>query len=167
MALDVVPQLDFLGVESLTSTVSKEGVRRATFGMKSYKAPGHDGFQPIFFKHFWDVVGDDIWHLVKEAFINGSSDARLSETLLVLIPKVTHPRCLKEFRPISLCNVTYKIITKVLVNRLRPFLDDLISPLQSSFIPRRGTSDNVILAQEVVHYKHHNKSKVSLLSRLT
>lgn len=55
--------------------------------------------------------------------------------------------------------MAYKIITKVLVNHLRPFLDDMISPLQSSFIPGRGTSDNAILAQEVVHYMHLNKSK--------
>lgn len=64
---------------------------------------------------------------------------------MVLIPKHDDPHTFKDFRPISLCNVLYKLVTKVLVHRLRPFLGDLISPLQSSFIPGRGTKDNAIL----------------------
>lgn len=59
----------------------------------------------------------------------GSFDRALSDTLVVPIPKVDVPTTFKEFRPISLCNVTYKLMTKVLVNRLRPFLNDLVGPL--------------------------------------
>jgi hypothetical protein len=143
----------------MLTPILKEEVRRAVFSMKSYKAPGPDGFQPIFFKHFWDTIGDDLWHLVQMAFSTGSINESIAETLLVLIPKETQPQRLKNFRPISLCNVIFKVVTKVLVNRLRPFLDDLISPLQGSFIPGRGTTDNAILAQEVVHHMHHSKSK--------
>lgn len=71
------------------------------FSMKSHKAPGLDGFQPLFFKHFWDTIGDDVWHIVKKAFQQGTIDDKLAESLLVLIPKearVTRP---KSFRPIS------------------------------------------------------------------
>lgn len=71
---------------------------------------------------------------------------------------------MKEFRPISLCNVAYKIITKVLVQRLRPYLDYLVEPLQSSFIPGRGTKDNAILAQEIIHYMHHSKAKKGIVA---
>lgn len=81
------------------------------------------------------------------------------EILVVLIPKVDHPNSIKEFRPISLCNVTYKIITKVLVSRIRPFLNHIIGPMQSSFLPGRGTMDNVFVAQEVVHYMSKSNSK--------
>ena len=81
-------------------------------------------------------------------------DPRLADTLIVLIPKVDNPKHLKQFRPISLCNVVYKIITKVLVNRVRPFLHEIVSPLQGSFIPGRGTSDNIIITQEVIHSMH-------------
>lgn len=83
--------------------------------MKSYKAPGPDGFQPLFFKHFWDLVKDDLWSFVCQAFTSGVSDTTVAKILIVLIPKVDHPTWFKELRPISLCNVAYKVITKVVV----------------------------------------------------
>lgn len=96
---------------------------------------------------------------MKEAFLISNSDDRLLEILIVLIPKVDQPKRMTELRPISLCNVAYKVLTKVLVQRLRPFLDDLISFLKSSFIPGRGTKDNALLAKEIIHYMHHSKSR--------
>lgn len=69
----------------------------------------------------------------------------------------------KEFRPINLCNVLFKLISKVLVNRVRPYLDSIIGPLQSSFIPNRGTGDNAIVAQEIVHHMHRKKGKNGFL----
>lgn len=68
-------------------------------------------FNLFFFKTYWDVVGNNVWRLVKDAFGNRS----LAETLIVLIPKQDHPATMKHFRPIGLCNVLYKFITKVLV----------------------------------------------------
>ncbi|XP_072054964.1 uncharacterized protein [Arachis hypogaea] len=66
---------------------------------------------------------------------------------------------MKEFRPISLCNVIYQILTKVLVNRFRPFLAEVIGPLQRGFIPGRGTNENIIIAQEILNFMHKTKSK--------
>lgn len=83
---------------------------------------------------------------MRNAFGNDYFNSQISDILIVLIPKVDHPKRFMQFCLISLCNMEYKMIIKVLVNRLRPFLHDLISPLQSSLIPRRGTSDNVIVA---------------------
>ena len=103
--------------------------------MRSLSAPGPDGFQPFFYKKYWQQVGDSLWKLVREAFETGKVYEKLMEILLVLIPKGDNPSMVKDFRPISLCNVTYKLITKVLVNRLRPFLNNLIGPMQSSFLP--------------------------------
>lgn len=77
----------------------------------------------------------------------------------MLIPKVDEQLRFKDLRPISLCNVAYKGITKVLVNRFRPLLADLVGPLQGSFIPGRGTKDNIILAQEVMHTIHTQKKR--------
>ncbi|XP_057420539.1 uncharacterized protein LOC130714634 [Lotus japonicus] len=143
----------------LLAPVTKIEVKRALMSMKSFKAPGPDGFQPVFFKQYWDIVGEDIWRVVSDAFSTGTINPSLAETLIVLIPKVDVPTQMKEFRPISLCNVVYKIITKVVVSRIRPYLNQFIGPLQSSFVPGRGTTDNAILAQEVVHYLDHSLAR--------
>ena len=77
----------------------------------------------------------------------------------MLILKTEVPTLFSKFHPISLCNVVYKLISKVLVNRLRPFTMELIGPLQNSFIPSRSTIDNVITAQEILYHMHSSKSK--------
>ena len=120
---------------ALTASVTVEEVRSAVMSMQSFKAPGSDGFHVFFYKQYWEVVGYDVCRLVQTAFSSGSFDPTLAETLLVLIPKVDNPNHLKNFRPISLCNVIYKIITKVLVQRLWNLLPRIVSPLQGSFIP--------------------------------
>lgn len=100
-------------------------------------------------------------NLVAQAFATCSFDPSLTETLIALIPKVDCPGSFREFRVISLCNTLYKLITKVLVNRIRPMLDSIISPFQSSFIPKRGTTDNAIILQEIVHAMNKSKKKKS------
>ncbi|XP_072075375.1 uncharacterized protein [Arachis hypogaea] len=91
-------------------------------------------------------------------------DPRMMETLVVLIPKVENPISMKDFRLISLCNVVYKVITKVLVNRLRPHLKEIVGPLQGGFIPGRETPNNIIVAQEVLHFMKKTKSKKGTLA---
>lgn len=97
--------------------------------------------------------------MVKDAFSSGKIDPALTDTLIALIPKVDSPKSFKEFRPISLCNTVYKILTKVLVQRIRPILSNLIGPFQSSFLPGRGTTDNAIVLQEIVHAMRKSKKK--------
>ena len=132
--------------------------------MGSLKAPGPDGYQPFFFKQYWHLVCEEVWHLVNDAFLWDTLDSNIVETLIVLIPKVDHPSYFKSFKLISLCNVVHKIIIKVLVNRLHLFLEDIISPLQGSFIPGRRTTDNIIVAQEVLNHMHKFKERKSILA---
>ena len=139
-------------------------VRRAITGMGSFKAPGPDSFPTYFFKTYWEIIRDNVWRLVVEAFRVGSLDPSLVETLIVLIPKGEQPVILHDFHPISLCNVVYKVITKVLVNRLRPYLQNIISPLQNSYILGRCAIDNMIVAQEVLHYMHKTKIKKGVVA---
>ena len=94
--------------------------------MSPFKAPGPDGFQAYFFKEYWEIVGTEIWNIVRSAFLGEFLNPSIMKTLIVLIPKIDNPTFMKDFRPISLCNVVYKIITKVLTNRLRPFLPDIV-----------------------------------------
>lgn len=74
-----------------------------------------------------------------------------NETFITLIPKVKHPKQVSDFRPISLCNVAYKIVAKVIVNRMKWILQDIISENQSAFVPRRSIFDNIIIGHECLH----------------
>lgn len=82
----------------------------------------------------------------------------LNETNLVLIPKIDHPETMNHYRPISLCNFSYKIIAKILANRLKQVLDSCISEQQCAFIPNRLIQDNSILVHEAFHYLKNKKS---------
>ena len=150
LLVSTMPFLNDSARLDLVKPVTKEEVRCAVMSMRAFKAPDPNGFQAFFFKCYWHIIGFDLWKLVVSAFANGTIDPKLVETLIVLIPKSDQSVHLKSFRPINFYNVVYKVITKVIVNRLRPHLDDLINLLQGSFIPGRGTTENVLVAQEVL-----------------
>jgi len=131
--------------------------------MGAYKSPGPDGFQPLFYQKFWNIVKQDLHHLVKTAFEHAYFPRKLNETYLHLIPKVDQPDNMKLFRPIGLCNVSYQIITKVLASRLKPILARIIGHTQNSFLPGRQTRDNIIVAQELIHTMCNMKGKTGVL----
>lgn len=85
--------------------------------------------------------------------------ATINKMNLVIIPKNDNPETIRQFIPISLCNVVYKIITKVLANRLKSVFGDIISPHQCSFVPGRHSSDNIMIVQGVVHSMQRTKGK--------
>lgn len=101
-----IPQLSREATYCLLEPVTRIEVTKALNQMHAhaYKAPGPDGFQGIFFKQYWHIVGDDVTRLVANAFTTDNFDPVIAETLIVLIPKVDCPKNFKEFRPISLCN---------------------------------------------------------------
>lgn len=75
----------------------------------------------------------------------------MAKALLVLIAKIEKPVNIKHFRPISLCNVAFKLITKVVANRLKWIMGDVVAPNQSSFVPKSQISDNIFICQELIH----------------
>ncbi|KAL0295131.1 UNVERIFIED_CONTAM: hypothetical protein Scaly_3109300 [Sesamum calycinum] len=124
-------------------------LKTAFFDIEEDKAPGPDGFSSGFFKAAWPVVGGEVTNAIIDFFKSGRLLKQLNATLLTLIPKVRSPNSVAEFRPISCCNVIYKVITKILVSWIREILELLISPSQNAFVPGRLISDNVLLAQEL------------------
>lgn len=154
-----IPSLSQDSRDKLLLPVTMEEVITTLNQMHPYKSPGPDDFQGVFFRQYWEIIGKDIHSLIAQAFSTGDFNPSLADTLIALIPKVDCPTKFKEFRPISLCNIVYKLIIKVLVNRISPSLDQIIGPFQSSFLSGRGTSDNAIILQEVVHAMHKSKKK--------
>nr|XP_027088506.1 uncharacterized protein LOC113709853 [Coffea arabica] len=136
----------------LTKPIEKKEIKNALFSMQPEKAPGQDGMPPLFFQRFWNILKGDIIPAILSFFNTGHMLKSINHTVISLIPKFLHPTCLKDFRPISLCSVIYKIISKILANRLKPILDICISNTQSAFIPDRQILDNVIIAHEYMHY---------------
>ena len=120
--------------------------------MHPSKTPGLDGMFTLFFLKFWHAIGDEVTIAILDFLKFGNKLGCVNFTHIVLIPKVTGLECMTQFRPISLCNVLYKIALKVLVNIMKIMLPQVILDSQSGFVPRRMITDNVILAFETLHY---------------
>uniref|UniRef100_A0A453K4Y3 Reverse transcriptase domain-containing protein n=3 Tax=Aegilops tauschii subsp. strangulata TaxID=200361 RepID=A0A453K4Y3_AEGTS len=143
--------------EQLMKPLSGDEITHALNSIGDFKAPGPDGMPAIFYKKFWEKMGAKIQEEVLSVLNGGDMPAGWNETIIVLIPKVKNPDRLTQYRPISLCNVLYKLISKVLANRLKVILPDIISPTQSAFVPGRMITDNVLLAYEITHMMHRKK----------
>lgn len=129
-----------------------EEIKTAVFSMHPDKSPGPDGFNPAFFQTYWEIVGRDVVNFCKSFFATGELPNGINSTLVCLIPKVKQPRQVNELRPISLCNVLMRILSKVMTNRLKPCIKSLVSDKQSAFIEGRMLTDNALIAYEVNHY---------------
>ena len=127
------------------------GSQISTFSMRPEKAPGPDEMTAFFYQKFWDIVKDDLTHIVNQFLFDGSMASGLNDTNICLIPKTNNPNEMSQFRPISLCNVSYEIISKILRQRLNKVLLDRISKIQSAFVAGRQISDNIMIVQEMFH----------------
>ena len=96
---------------------------------------------------------------IQAFFHSGSLLKAFNHAFITLIPKLPNPEEVSHFRPISLCNVFYKIISKVLVNRLKPIMDSIITPFQNAFIKGRNITDNILLAHEIIDVVRKKRRK--------
>ena len=133
----------------LLEPFSAEDIKKAVFDIGEDKAPGPDGYSSGFYKKAWPVVGQEITKAVLDFFSTGKLLKQINSTILTVIPKVHSPTSVADFRPISCCNVLYKIIAKLIVQKLSVILDKIISPCQAAFVPGRSIGDNVMLAEEL------------------
>lgn len=140
--------------ENLLMHVTSEEVKKAIFSMYPEKASGIDGLNPGFFQAYWDIVAEDVMRFCRDFMISGMLPDGINKTLVCLIPKIKYPNQMTDYRPIALCNVLMRILSKVITNRLKPCLKDIISINQSAFLEGRLLTDNAIIAFEINHYIH-------------
>lgn len=133
-------------------------VHKALKQMYALKAPGPDGMPPIFFQNFWPIVGSLVSKTVLDFLNHGITPPKFNETHIVLVRKTKSPKNVTEYRPISLCNVIYKLASKTLANRLKKILPSIISDSQSAFVNGRLINDNVLVAFETMHHINLRKS---------
>jgi hypothetical protein len=128
--------------------------------MGDLKAPRPDGMAALFYKKYWNIVGHDICMEVRSLLNGGVMPENWNEMVVVVILKIANPDRLKDLRPISLCNVVYKIASKVISNILKLVLLDIISLNQSALVPGRLITDNVLLTYEMTPYLQNKRTGV-------
>ena len=161
-----LPQLSESEASRLVAPISGAEIQAAMFSIRDDKSPGLDGFPAIFFKIFWDSFGPLVISAVSMFFETSFMLKEWNQTLVVLIPKTDSPLEVPHFRPISLCNVIYKCVSKCLVRRLQPLLSQLIDNYQNAFVPGRHMSDNILLSHELLHTLNKQRSGAKQLAAL-
>ncbi|KAL0799496.1 hypothetical protein Bca101_054671 [Brassica carinata] len=151
----VTPEMN----KMLTSIPSDSEVEAAARSINGGKAPGPDGFSATFYQSYWHIVGGDVTRDIMSFFTSGQLHPQQNETHIRLIPKITGPRAVADYRPIALCTTHYKIIAKILTRRLKPLLPQLISNTQSAFVAGRAITDNVLITHETLHYLRTSEAK--------
>ncbi|KAA3462610.1 reverse transcriptase [Gossypium australe] len=151
----------FVKLFSADSQMHKGGDLDSVDRNGSYKGPRGRWISSHFYQKYWPIIGEEVSNYCLQQLNNGnnSMDLRpIKKTNIVLLPKVLNRSTISQFRPISLCNVIYKLIARVLANRLRVVLYKCIDSAQSAFVPGRLITDNVLLAYEILHMLKNKKT---------
>nr|GFA21609.1 RNA-directed DNA polymerase, eukaryota, reverse transcriptase zinc-binding domain protein [Tanacetum cinerariifolium] len=147
-------------VFDLEDMISNKEIKRVVWDCGSDKSSGPDGFTFEFFKKFWTIVSGDVTNAIKEFFISSSFPKGCNSLFIALIPKVMDAKHLKDFRPISLISYQYKIIGKILANRLSLVIGDIVSQEQSAFIKGIQIIDDPLILNEVISWRKARKEQL-------
>ena len=143
--------------QALVHPYTEEEVRNALFQIHPSKSLGPDGMSPFFFQKFWHIVGNDVTAAVLSFLHSGRYLRKMNFTHIVLIPQKNDPKYIIEFYPISLGNIVLRIISKVLANRIKIILPNVISNSQSAFVPDRNITYNTTVAFEMLHHMRNRR----------
>lgn len=131
------------------------------------KALGPNSIHPIFYQKYWDIIGPNTIAFYKDVFSHYHMPNHMNTTFLGLVPKCHNVDTIKNFRPIGLCNNAFKLVTKIIINRLKPFLDTIIGPTQSIFLANRRVADNAIIVQEYLnHFRKIKGEKANMILKI-
>eukprot|EP00253_Pinus_taeda_P030079 PITA_30079 len=153
--------------DNLNRPVTEKEVSEVLKEMQNGKAPGPDGFNVDFYKFCWNIVKKDIVRVVEDSKLNRTILKALSTSFIALIPKQDNAQTPEKYRIIAVCNVVYKIISKVVANKLKPLLPTIISGEQSGYVEGRQILDNIIQAHEVVHSLTRKKKRGWVMALMT
>lgn len=134
-----------------------EEITKLMFSLNPNKAPGPDGLTSAFFKGAWSVIGVEVVTSIIIFFNSGFLPKATNSTILSLVPKFPDASMIAEYRPIACLNTIYKVISRLLVHRLKPILSGLILPNQTAFVEGRLLLENTVLASELVNGYHKTK----------
>ena len=145
---------------SLLRSFNAYEVEKTLRQMHPLKAPGPDGMPPLFYQHFWPTVKSIFINTALDFLNHGTAPPHFHDTHIVLIPKTKNPERVTDYRPISLCNVAYKLASKVVANRMKIVMQDIVCENQSAFVAERLITDNVLVAHELMtHISRKTKGK--------
>eukprot|EP00253_Pinus_taeda_P012614 PITA_12614 len=162
--IDLAPTIfDDDANKSISQPVSEEELLRIMKSFQKDKCPRPDGWTIEFFLHFFDIFKEDILSLVESSRSSGAIHPHTSSTLIALIQKNADPLTFKDFRPISLCNITFKIITKVIAERIKVYLAATLSNDQYAFLRGRSILDAVAITQECLFSLHVRKQAAAIM----
>lgn len=157
LSLDNVMKVTEEDAIGLITPVTMEELRNVVFDLKKNKSPGPDGMPGEFYIHFWDLIKHDLLDLINDFQRNSVNIDRLNFGVITLIPKTKDASQIQKFRPICLLNVSFKIITKVLMNRLNGTMAYIISKQQTAFLKNRFIMEGVVILHEVLNSIHQKK----------
>ncbi|GKA04478.1 RNA-directed DNA polymerase, eukaryota [Tanacetum coccineum] len=152
-------RLSNMQAADLDRVVSRDEIRLAVWDCGENKSPGPDGYSFEFFKKYWNLVGPDLCDAIEHFFETGVFPNGCNSSFVALIPKVTDAKFVNDFRPISLIGSMYKVVTKVLANRLALVISDLISDTQSAFVANRQILDGPFILNELLHWCKRQKKQ--------
>ncbi|GJS94204.1 hypothetical protein Tco_0801172 [Tanacetum coccineum] len=159
-AMKIIDGLNSDQMHDLEAEVSKDEVKRAVWECGTDKAPGPDGFTFGFFRHFWYLVEKDVIDAVSYFFSYADIPRGCNSSFIALIPKIPDANVVKDFRPISLIGSLYKIIAKILTNRLVNVLGGLVNEVQSAFVANRQILDGPFIINELFQWCKSKKNKL-------